>query len=66
MTPAEIKSARLSLGLSRTDFARIMRYGDPNRISEFESGGRRPSAQAQQLIRAYIDGYRPADWIKGD
>ena len=62
MTPAEFKAARLSLGLTQPQAADCLGYGAPNRISEIENGKGSPGAAVILLLRAYMDGYRPADW----
>lgn len=62
MTPAEIKHARQSLGLSQTDAARLLGYGSQSRISEIESGQRNASESVLRLLAAYVAGYRPDDW----
>jgi DNA-binding transcriptional regulator YiaG len=62
MTPAEIRAARLSLGLTPEQAAPLLGYGARSRISEIETGARNPSAAAARLLRAYLDGYRPSDW----
>lgn len=62
MTPAEIKQARQSLGLSQIDAARLLGYGSQSRISEIESGQRNASESVLRLLAAYVAGYRPDDW----
>lgn len=62
MTPAEIRTARQSLGLTQAQFALLLGYGAKSRIAELENGARAPSGAVVRLIRAYLDGYRPADW----
>ena len=66
MTPAEIKHARHTLGLSVADLARLLDT-DAQSIrrmeqSEGASTFRRPAPRMIRLIRAYLDGYRPTDW----
>ena len=65
MTPAEIRQARIELGLTPAEIAPLLGYGAASRIYEIESGARNPSAAALRLLRAYLDGYRPNDWPKG-
>ena len=65
MTPAEIRQARIELGLTPSEIAPLLGYGAASRIYEIESGARNPSAAALRLLRAYLDGYRPDDWPKG-
>lgn len=62
MTPAEIKQARQSLGLTQAQLAAALGYGAAVRVSELERGARTASATTVRLLRAYIDGYRPDDW----
>lgn len=62
MSPDEIKEARRNLGLNQNQMASMLGYTAYNRISEFETGKRKPPEIAIRLISAYIDGYRPADW----
>ena len=66
MNPAEIKEARHKLGLSAAQFATLLDT-DPQTIRRMEqrpdaSTFRKPSPRMVRLIRAYLDGYRPADW----
>lgn len=66
MTPAEIKQARQSLGLSVADLARMLDT-DPQTVRRMEqtedaSTFRRPAPRMERLIAAYLSGYRPADW----
>lgn len=62
MTPAEFKEARKTLGLTAAELARIMGYGDRSRVFNIESGNAVPP-QAMRLMQAYVDGYRPDDWL---
>ncbi len=63
MTPDSIREARQSLGLTQSDMARLLGYGDKARISELEKGSRRPGESVVRLLRAYVSGYRPDDWM---
>ncbi|RJL06029.1 helix-turn-helix domain-containing protein [Paracoccus aestuarii] len=70
MTPTELKQARQSLGLSTAQLAALLDT-DPQTIrrmeqSESASTFRTPAPRMVRLIRAYLDGYRPTDWPKGD
>lgn len=67
MTPAEIIQARLALGLSRAQLAALLDLKTPQDVQRMEmpeaaSTHRRPPVRAVRLIRAYLAGYRPADW----
>lgn len=66
MTPAELKEARHTLGLSVADLARLLDT-DAQSIRRMEqredaSTFRRPAPRMERLISAYLNGYRPADW----
>ena len=69
MTPADIKQARQSLGLTceqmgallDTDAQTIRRMEQREDASTF----RKPAVRMERLIRAYLGGYRPSDWPKG-
>ena len=64
MTPSEFKAARLQLwGRDQDAAARLLGYGSGTRISEIENGKRNAGAAVVCLLRAYLDGYRPADWL---
>lgn len=62
MTPVEFKQARQTLRLTAAELARIMGYGHRSRVFNIESAGVVPP-QAARLMRAYLDGYRPCDWV---
>ena len=62
MTPADIRQARQSLGMSQSQLAALLGYGDKTRISELETGTRQPGAAVLLLLAAYLAGYRPAAW----
>lgn len=62
MTPAEIATARATLGLTQAQLSAVMGLRGPAAISEWEGGKRSPDPRSVRLIRAYLDGYRPADW----
>ena len=67
MTPADFKEARHQLGLTMTDRAPLLGYYGKNgdRLIRRMEGGTRTIRPAQiRLMRAYLDGYRPADWPK--
>lgn len=62
MTPAEIKAARQKLGLTQAGLARVLGYSTPRKVSDIETGQKKPSASVVRLLRAFLDGYRPDDW----
>jgi transcriptional regulator with XRE-family HTH domain len=62
MTPAELRKARHSLGLTQLQAARMLGYGAATRVAELERGARAPGESVVRLLRAYLDGYRPSDW----
>lgn len=62
MTPATIREARQTLGLSQAQLAPLLGYADKSRISELERGERQPGGAVLLLLQAYLAGYRPADW----
>ena len=65
MTPADIREARRTLGLTGEQMGVLLGYGLPGarmRVSELERGVRVPSEAVLRLLRAYLDGYRPPDW----
>ena len=62
MTPAEIKQARKSLGLTAAKLAALLGYSGPSSVYDIEAGRQRASETVTRLLRAYLDGYRPADW----
>ena len=72
MTPKEIKEARRRLGLTTSQMAAMLDISDAQTIrrmeqSETASTFRTPAPRMVRLIRAYLDGYRPADWpIRGE
>ena len=66
MTPEEIKEARQKLGLSSHQLASLLET-DPQTIRRMEQSEtantfRKPAPRMVRLLRAYLDGYRPADW----
>jgi DNA-binding transcriptional regulator YiaG len=65
MTSAEFAQARQTLGLRNADLARVLDLS-PARASQTFSdwlrGVQAIDPARARLIRAYLDGYRPADW----
>lgn len=69
MTPAEIKQARQSLGLTTAQLGAMLDT-DPQTIRRMEQSEtaktfRSPAPRMVRLIRAYLAGYRPEDWPAG-
>ena len=67
MTPAELKQARHTLGLTLSQAARLLGYGGKHamqQIRQMESGDKSIRPPQIRLMRAYLDGYRPEDWPK--
>ena len=62
MTPTDFREARRKLGLTQVQAATLLGYGASTRVSEIECGERTPDKCKLRLLRAYLDGYRPADW----
>jgi DNA-binding transcriptional regulator YiaG len=68
MTHTEIKEARLALGLAPDQLAKMLDVGTQT-VRRMESTPdrskhRKPAVRMVRLIRAYLDGHRPADWPK--
>lgn len=61
MTPAELKQARKSLGLTQGQLAALMDIRQAT-ISDWETGKHSPEGPAAKLMQAYLDGYRPKGW----
>lgn len=66
MTPAEIKEARLSLGLTQAQMAEMLET-DATSIKRIEAPPeaathRSPPPRLVRLLRAYLDGHIPDDW----
>ena len=65
MTPQDLKQARLKLGLTLSECAKLLGY-DGNHANQqlrrMESGERDIRPAQERLIKAYLDGYRPDDW----
>jgi len=62
MTPDEIRTACETLGLTQAQLAAVMGLRGASGVSEWVTGARKPGRQSVRLLRAYLDGYRPADW----
>ena len=65
MTPAQIKEARLSLGLTLDEMAYQLGYwgsGARGQMHNVESGRRELRPPQIRLLQAYLSGFRPKDW----
>ncbi|MFC3206863.1 helix-turn-helix domain-containing protein [Aquamicrobium soli] len=64
MTNAEFRAIRLRLGFTQAGLAAFLGYSHSMRVSEFERAlNPRPVPEhLARLMRAYDEGYRPADW----
>ena len=67
MTPEQLEQARHKLGLSGPKMAAML--GTDGRewrrlVNPSDARHREPTNAQVRLIRAYLDGYRPADWPK--
>ena len=68
MTHTEIRAARIALGLKPDQLAKMLDVGTQT-VTRMESTPdrskhRKPAVRMVRLIRAYLDGHRPADWPK--
>jgi DNA-binding transcriptional regulator YiaG len=68
MTHTEIRAARLALGLEPDQLAKMLNV-EARTVRRMESNPnhsthRKPAVRMVRLIRAYLDGHRPADWPK--
>ena len=61
MTPAELRAARKSLGLTQGQLAAVLGVRQAT-VSDWERGKHSPDGPAARLIAAYVEGYRPQDW----
>jgi len=67
MTPAEIRAARESLGLSRPQMAAMLDLKSPQDVQRMEmpvdaATHRAPPVRVTRLLRLYLAGARPDDW----
>jgi Helix-turn-helix. len=65
MTPAELKAARLALGLTLDEMAEMLGYDGRYKRAQLHRMeiGERPIMGAQRrLVQAYLHGWRPDDW----
>jgi len=64
MTPADIRAARIKLGLTQDELAAALGLTSGAVISRAERGVSTLGKPAKLLILVYLDGYRPANWPK--
>jgi DNA-binding transcriptional regulator YiaG len=62
MTPAEIKQARQTLGLTARQLAPLIGYKSLASVYNIESAREKAGGAVIRLLQAYLDGYRPPDW----
>lgn len=67
MTPDQIKKARLTLGLTVSQFGKMLDISDERAMRKHmakpnSKSYKPPSARMVRLINAYLAGYRPNDW----
>jgi plasmid maintenance system antidote protein VapI len=64
MTPIEIKEALQTLGLKHQALAApMLGYGHASRVSDMVNGKKPVPPAVARLVQAYLDGWRPADWL---
>lgn len=69
MTPDEVRQARETLGLTLEDLATMLGFEGVRRrqmMWDIENGRRDLRVPQERLIRAYLEGYRPVDWPRGN
>jgi len=63
MTPTELKQALAQLGLrTQADAAKAVQFSRQASISDMLTGRKAITPQTAELVRAYLSGYRPANW----
>lgn len=65
MTGEQLAQARELLGLTKPQMAAMLGRKLRN-YQQWEAGHRKIDEAAARLIAAYVEGYRPQDWPKGD
>jgi DNA-binding transcriptional regulator YiaG len=63
MTPADIRSIVDALPITAAQLDAVMGAGIGS-VSRWQRGAVTPTAPVLRLLRAYADGYRPAQWPK--
>jgi len=61
MTPAEVRAARLALGMTQEQLAAALRMGGDGKraVRRWEAGDREISGPATVAIQALLSGWRP-------
>ena len=66
MTPEDIKEARQTLGLTQAQLGDLLDTVQTTvrrmEMDPIRATHRSPAPRMVRLLRAYLDGYRPADW----
>ena len=65
MTPQELKKAKVTLGLTLSQMAKMLGYDGKHanlQIRHMIIGERTIRSAQARLVQAYLDGYRPKDW----
>ena len=65
MTHEELRWARLNLGLTQEQMAKMLET-DARTLRKYEGGYRQIAARICRLTDAYKAGYRPKDWPTGN
>lgn len=60
MTPDEFRAARKSLGMTAKQLASLLGYARQSSIYDIEAGRSQPHPAVILLMRAYLEGYSPA------
>jgi DNA-binding transcriptional regulator YiaG len=55
MTPAEIKAARLRLGMTQAELAEALGYAHKQSISDLERGVNKPPTAVQMLLKMMLE-----------
>lgn len=68
MTNHEFRTIRDRLGLTQAQLAKVLCYKDALTISTYEreTNPRKIPTHVGLLMRAYDEGYRPANWPAGE
>ncbi len=67
MNAQQLRTARLSLGLTLSQMAAALGYEGKHasqQVRKMETGDRTIREAQKRLVEAYLSGYRPKDWPK--